>query len=119
MPGLNRSDGQPISGWEEVAQAIRTILTTPIGTRVMRRDFGSWVPQLIDAPATQENLTRVFVAVASAVDLWEPRFILRRVTVAEIAPGLATLDLEGLHIPDGHLRNARAATIRVTIGGVS
>uniref|UniRef100_UPI0026076D20 ATPase domain-containing protein n=1 Tax=uncultured Sphingobium sp. TaxID=316087 RepID=UPI0026076D20 len=33
------------------ATGVRDILTTPIGSRLMRRDYGSLIPELIDQPA--------------------------------------------------------------------
>jgi phage baseplate assembly protein W len=41
MIGLNAANGQALSGLDHLRQSIRDILTTRIGTRVMRRDYGS------------------------------------------------------------------------------
>lgn len=39
--GINAQTGQPPAGMDPLRQSIRDILTTRIGTRVMRRDNGS------------------------------------------------------------------------------
>lgn len=118
MAGIDRETKQPLDGWGHIAQSIQVILTTPIGTRVMRREFGSWVPYLVDAPATQENLTRVFVAIATALDIWEPRFVLQRVEVPEAEAGRLVLDIHGIEIIDGHLnpqdQRRREISVRVS-----
>ena len=52
MIGLNATNGQALSGLDHLRQSIRDILTTRIGTRVMRRDYGSRLPDLVDSPVT-------------------------------------------------------------------
>ena len=42
---------------DQLWQSVTKILTTPTGSRVMRRDFGSVVPDLLDAP--QNTVTRM------------------------------------------------------------
>ena len=50
MSGLNRHTGRAVEGLAHLSQSIADILTTPIGTRVMRRDYGSELPFLLDQP---------------------------------------------------------------------
>lgn len=92
--------------------------SAPDRARVVWPEFGSWVPYLVDAPATQETLTRVFVAVATALDIWEPRFVLQRVEVPEAEPGRLVLDIHGIEIIDGHLnpqdQRRREISVRVS-----
>ena len=101
MLGLNAQTGQPLSGIDHLRQSIRDILTTRIGTRVMRRDYGSRLPDLIDNPMTPRLAMELYVATAEALDRWEPRFELTRVRIAEATPGRIVLDLEGTCLPDG------------------
>lgn len=92
--GLSAVDGRAISGEAHLTQSLRDIITTPIGSRVMRRDYGSRVPRLLDAPMTRG----LVAAVAEAVAAWEPRIQLKRVVVTEITPGrlaLALIDRAG------------------------
>lgn len=39
--GMNRETGKALTGIEHIQQSIRDILVTPIGSRVMRRKYGS------------------------------------------------------------------------------
>lgn len=100
MQGLNATTGQPLSGLDHLRQSLRDILTTRIGTRVMRRDYGSRLPELIDNPMTPRLAMELFVATAEALDTWEPRFSLSRVRIAETRPGHVVVDLEGVYLPD-------------------
>lgn len=50
MNGMDATTGKPLSGDAHLAQSVADILTTPIGSRVMRRSYGSLIPSLIDAP---------------------------------------------------------------------
>ena len=94
---MNRTTGAAISGLEHLRQSVGDILSTPIGSRVMRREYGSLVPELIDHPDNLATQVRVFSAVASALLRWEPRFRLTRVGVQRDAerPGYALIELHG------------------------
>ncbi|KPN28874.1 baseplate wedge subunit [Halolamina pelagica] len=41
MPGVDRTNGQRLEGLAHIRQSVADILTTPLGSRVMRRDYGS------------------------------------------------------------------------------
>ena len=41
MNGINATTGAALSGMDHLRQSIRDILTTRVGTRVMRRAYGS------------------------------------------------------------------------------
>ena len=95
MIGMDRTTGRRLTGEAHLRQSIADILTTPIGSRIMRREYGSDLPALIDAPITSETVVDVFQAAAEAIGRWEPRFRLRRVQVAAAEAGHMTLVLEG------------------------
>lgn len=115
--GTNARTGAPLSDWEHVEQSLECILTTPIGSRVMRRDFGSNLPELIDAKMIQQNVLALYVAAAVAIDRWEPRFRLSYASVTRLTPnGEVGLNLFGTYFPRGHLGDysvAQAASTRV------
>ena len=100
--GMNRQTGKIISGYEHLTQSIRDILLTPLQTRVMRRDYGCRIFDYIDGPVNEAMLTDIYMAVAQALDKWEPRFQLRKV-VAETGAqqGSIILNLSGLWIEEG------------------
>ncbi|MFN4058222.1 MAG: GPW/gp25 family protein [Roseinatronobacter sp.] len=95
MTGMSRNTGTRIDFETHLSQSIMDILQTPVGTRVMRRSYGSEIPALIDAPINGGTLVDLFMAVADALDRWEPRFSLSRVQVLAAAAGRLTLSLEG------------------------
>jgi phage baseplate assembly protein W len=66
----------------DVEEAIRMILLTPIGQRVMRPEFGCRIHDLIFAPneATTTGLARYYVQ--DALEMWEPRIDVREILVA-------------------------------------
>ncbi len=47
--GMNRSDGLTVTDLEHISQSIGDILRTPVGSRVMRRDYGSLLASMIDS----------------------------------------------------------------------
>ncbi|MDQ0250956.1 phage baseplate assembly protein W [Sphingomonas kyeonggiensis] len=96
---MDRETGKRLSGLEHLAQSITDILTTPIGSRLMRRDYGSAVFELIDQAMNALGRLRLIAAIADAIRRWEPRIRLTRVTLtgeaAEFAGGRFGVDLEG------------------------
>ena len=65
MLGMNAHTGQALSGLDHLRQSIADILSTPLNTRVMRRDYGSRIPELIDQPITPRLSLGYWVGVAS------------------------------------------------------
>ena len=121
---LNHETGAPIGGWDHVVQSIGTILGTRLESRVMRREFGSGVPDLVDAPMNEASVLSLFVAVAEAIAAWEPRFELTNIQFEGAADGLITLVLNGEYLPFAHIGDFAIAqdatrTIRVTPDTVS
>ena len=79
MTGMRTENGQAITGLAHIQQSIRDILTTPIGTRVMRREYGSLLPELIDQPLNDVTLLQAYSASIMAITRWEPRVRVLRV----------------------------------------
>jgi phage baseplate assembly protein W len=96
--GMDASTGRAITGDAHESQSVACILNTPIGSRVMRRDFGSLLPDLIDQPLNKVLILKIYAATALALLRWEPRRRLKKVSIdiAEWGLGRAvvTLDLE-------------------------
>lgn len=101
MAGMSALTGEAIDGIEHLRQSIRDILTTRKGTRVMRRDYGSNVPNLLDSPVTADFGIDLFVAVAESLNEWEPRFRLRDTSFTALGEGRIELRLSGDYLPNG------------------
>lgn len=101
MRGTNANNGKPLEGLDHLRQSIRDILTTPVGSRVMRRDYGSRLFQLVDAPLNRRTIADLYAATIEALLRWEPRIIPRRVQVEASSAGRAVLTLEATYAPDG------------------
>lgn len=103
MQGTSALTGKHLDGIDHLRQSIRDILTTPIGARVMRRDYGSRIFELIDAPMNRSTLLDIYAATAEALARWEPRFKVQNVKASSAAPGAITLDMTGEYLPDGQV----------------
>lgn len=101
MDGTNAATGKPLSGIAHLRQSVSDILCTRLGTRVMRRTYGSKVPDLVDAPMNGRTLLEIYAASAEALGRWEPRIRVKTVVAASAAPGEVVLDLSGTYLPDG------------------
>ncbi|WP_244543627.1 GPW/gp25 family protein [Bosea sp. CRIB-10] len=115
--------GKPLSGWAHCVQSISVILTTRIGSRVMRRAFGSLVPELQDRNATPLLIMQVYAAVAAALRAYEPGFRLRTIQLSRFgADGIFAFEISGIFYPRGHLGDysiseARSAVLAANDNG--
>jgi hypothetical protein len=119
--GIDRRTGRVRSDFDHVRQSVAVILTTPIGSRVMRREFGSEVPDLIDRPITDQVILALYAAVAIAIDRWEPRLSVTSCNVGRAgADGAIAIEITGIYHPHGHRGDFAsaddAATILVDLG---
>ncbi len=67
----------------------------------MRRDYGSRLPSLIDAPVNRSTILELYAATAEALARWEPRFKLQHVRILEARVGGILMDLTGIYLPEG------------------
>lgn len=101
MLGIDSKTGSALSGILHLRQSIADILTTPIGSRVMRRAYGSRLFELVDAPLNDATIVDIYAATAEALIRWEPRFKLLRVRFYASSTGVALIDVDGIYRPDG------------------
>lgn len=101
MIGMNRITGRQISAMEHLKQSIEDILTTPKGTRVMLREYGSDLPRLVDAPMNRETILDMISASAEAINLWETRIKVTQIKPTEITEGRIIFQIIGEYTPDG------------------
>lgn len=93
---MNRETGAAIGTLDHISQCITDILTTRIGTRVMRREYGSLLPELVDHPFNDATRLRVYAGTVMALMRWETRISLSRVQfVGANLQGQSVLELEG------------------------
>ena len=100
MAGMNAESGELLEGIEHLKQSIRDILLTPIGTRVMRRSYGSRLLYLLDQPMNANFFAAIQGAVVEALSQYEPRIKLTRVIVNNAEAGVVNLTIEGFYVPD-------------------
>jgi uncharacterized protein len=81
---------------EDIGEAIRIILGTAKGERVMRPDFGCGIHDLVFAPINTATVTLVENGVREALTVYEPRIELIRVEAsterADIGQLLVNID---------------------------
>jgi|TARA_A100001518_G_C1221068_1_gene65426 hypothetical protein len=109
MTGMNAKTGRRLERLEHINQSVSDILTTPIGSRVMRREYGSLLPELIDQPLNDALLLQAYAATIMALIRWEPRIrvtaVRRRVSSSQ--PGQIALEI------DGQTRGGQPITLEV------
>lgn len=111
MSGMNRNTGREIGSDAHLVQSIGDVLSTPKGSLVMLRDYGSDLPDIIDQPINGETMVDVYQATAEALDVWEPRLDLERVELVDARAGYAELQILASV-------NGTVTTLAVDVGAV-
>ncbi len=94
---INRATGKNITRNEHIQQSILDILTTRLGTRVMRREYGSLLPDLVDKPSNDETLMQMMSATVIALAIWEPRITATYVNFSETTmQGVLNIEIEAM-----------------------
>ncbi|MEC5345084.1 GPW/gp25 family protein [Brenneria populi] len=94
--GMSRDAGQTVNDLAHIRQSVRDILITPIGSRVMRREYGSLLSALIDQPQTPAVKLQVMSACYMALLRWEPRIKLTGITLESSFDGALVVDITGV-----------------------
>lgn len=90
MIGMDRETGQPISGLAHLRQSIGDILSTPLGSRRERPEYGSGIRRFVDLPVNEGWKGAVQAEAARAIRLYEPRVDLENVQVIAVVGGEIT-----------------------------
>ena len=120
MIGIDANTGRALGGLQHLGQSIGDILMTPLGTRVMRRDYGSQVPMLVDQPDNQITQLRLLSAAASALMRWEPRLAVSNIEIERepSTPGRALVTVYGSYLSRAAAR-PQALSLTVPTGGAA
>jgi phage baseplate assembly protein W len=98
---IDRKTGEYVQGWARIKQSIETILTTRIGTRLMRLWWGSSFINMQDKPGNEEVMMAGMMAAISAINTYEPEFKVTRVSIdAFDLTGDITITIEGVDLVD-------------------
>lgn len=93
--GMNRENGETVADLEHIRQSVRDILMTPIGSRVMRRRYGSLLSALIDQPQNDALRLQIMSACYQAILLWEPRITLSSINFDSAYDGGMVVEITG------------------------
>ncbi len=111
MRGMDAKTGKALEGIEHLKQSIIDILTTPINSRIMRRDYGSRLFELVDKPINRDLTLEIYAATGEALEKWEKRFKLEKVKVEGVKEGRVTLNLEGVYLSEGKFININGVVV--------
>lgn len=101
MRGVSASTGKALDGLAHLRQSIADILSTPLGSRVMRRDYGSRLFELVDAPMNRGTIAQLYAATVDALTIWEPRITVSSVRAESVKAGRVTLTVVATLVESG------------------
>lgn len=113
------SEGEVVTGLDELAQALKILLHTPLGSDPLRPEFGCDLLQYLDRPGPQATAA-VIRTVSRAVARWEPRITLQAIRVTEItAEGTVSLAITWTPAEDSSSSSSSSGstTTEVTVSG--
>lgn len=70
---MDKNTGKQLDEKAHIKQSIADILQTPKGSRVMRREYGSQLFELIDRPMNSVLIMQIAAASVMALKQWENR----------------------------------------------
>ena len=83
---------------DSIRLSITDIMTTPIGTRIMRKDYGSKIPDLIDQPMNDILMIQLYSEIYTPILKWENRISIEQINIHEVGHGKLIMDLDAVHI---------------------
>ena len=114
---FDRRTGARLTNYESALQSVEILLFTLFGERVMLREFGAGLLERLGRKLTANRLAAFMLLLAAAIDLWEPRFRVRRVipggSVEALRLGHVGLSIEVEFRPRGHLGDTTVEAIRI------
>jgi len=93
--GMNRDSGSTLTDLDHIRQSVRDILLTPLGARVMRRQYGSLLSALIDQPQNEALRLQIMSACYLALLQWEPCIKLTAISFESDYNGAMVVELTG------------------------
>lgn len=104
--GMDRHTGMTRSPQlVHIHQSLTDIFTTPIGSRIQRRDYGSHLFALIDSPMNPTGRLRLAAALVDAAYRWEPRVTITYARIDVGRDGKTTLDYQARTLDGEEIRN--------------
>lgn len=91
---MSRQIGSNMTEQEHIRQSIADIIPTPLGSRVMRRNYGTQLADLLDQPISEGLYLKCYSTIYSGILQWEPRIQVSQISIAELKSGQMIIDLE-------------------------
>ena len=112
---MSRYNGSDLTEIEHINQSLEDIATTPIGSRLMRRDYGTLLANLIDQPISEVLYLKIYSTLYTAYVRWEDRVDISQMNVVAIKNGQLILDIVGFLKTNGNEINM---SIPVQLGAI-
>jgi phage baseplate assembly protein W len=108
MMGMDRTTGLLMTGSAHLAQSIADILTTPLGSRRERPEYGSHLPRMVDLPVNAGWIAAAQAEIARNLVRWEPRIKVSKVTIISVIDGRVNIKISGIYLGDSMLLEVTA-----------
>lgn len=105
---INKNNGQRLNSIQaSIEQSLADIATTPIGSRIMRREYGSLVAELLDQPINDSLVLKCYSALYTAASTWENRVSINHIRLVSVQGSGLVFDIECIYQLTGQEMNLR------------
>lgn len=113
---MSRNYGTSLSEIEHINQSLADLISTPVGSRVMRREYGTLLANLLDQPTSEALYLKCYSTIYLAILRWEPRIEISKIFISSLNQGKQVVDIEGRLINTGQSLNL---SISISIGALT
>jgi hypothetical protein len=92
---------QAIPRREHLRQSVNDILSTPVGSQLMRRNYGSNLFELMASPQNAHGRMQLIAAAVQAIMTWEPRLSIKRIQLTGDVNGQFDLTVDAVDTGSG------------------
>lgn len=102
---MSRESGSNMTKIMHIKQSIEDICSTPLGSRVMRRNYGTKLANFIDQPTSEALFLKCCSTIYSGILMWEPRIHVTKISIGSISSGQMSIDIEAEMVESGQSLN--------------
>lgn len=116
MADIDQRTGEVIDNYASAVQSVSIVFSTRLGEMIMLRELGAGLVELLGRLLTARLFSAYLTLMMTAIDLWEPRFRVRRIDVGgstdDIRMGTAGFSIEVDWRPNAHLGDSTVEGVR-------
>lgn len=117
MADIDQRTGEVIDNYASAVQSVGIVFSTRLAEMIMLREFGAGLVDLLGRALTPRLISTYATLMMAAIDIWEPRFRVRRIyvngSVDQVRLGTVGFSIEVDWRPRAHLGDPTVEGVRI------